>query len=172
MSTLFIGDSITAGFPEEELLPGKDIVNRGISGTSTAEIVKQLSRDWFNSNPSRVFICLGTNDLARGVENEGIISNLKEIVKLIKAYSNIVNENIFLLSLFPTRQNKERPNVCIDRLNVRIQQLTYNLQIDYLHLNVFFRDQSGSLIASCTEDGLHLNYTGYKLWASVLQLLL
>ncbi|MFW6096218.1 MAG: G-D-S-L family lipolytic protein, partial [Bacteroidota bacterium] len=70
------------------------------------------------------------------------------------------------------RQNKERPNVCIDRLNVRIQQLTYHLQINYLHLNVFFRDQSGSLITSCTEDGLHLNYTGYKLWASVLQLLL
>jgi lysophospholipase L1-like esterase len=169
MTSLFIGDSITDGFPFSELLPGKDIVNKGISGASSREILDRFNAEWVQDNPSRVFICLGTNDLARGVDDDSITGNLSSLVSHTREYLQPGAPRIYLTSLFPTLSNPSRPNDRIDRLNNRIHQLALSHGEPYLHLNVFFKDGENRLMPGFTDDGLHLNREGYKLWAGLIE---
>ena len=169
MKSLFIGDSITEGFPVQELLPQKHVFNRGISGTTSGEILEYLDSDWLKGNPDRIFICLGTNDLARGIDDDTIVANLSNIIVKTLSLGKRKDMRFYLTSLFPTRKNPQRPNLRIFHLNTRIHLLAEYHRQNYLHLNVFFQDETGSLQASFTDDGLHLNRSGYKLWADLLK---
>jgi lysophospholipase L1-like esterase len=168
MKTLFIGDSITEGFPVHELLPGKLIINRGISGTSSGEILEYLSPRWLEDGPDQVFLCLGTNDIARDIGDDAILENLSGIFDKACSFSTKENLRFYLTSLFPTRDNPPRPNERINQLNIKIHRLAESYQQSYLHLNVFFRDETNRLEKSFTDDGLHLNREGYKRWAGLI----
>ena len=169
MNSLFIGDSITEGFPVHELMPGKRIINRGISGTSSGEILEYLSPQWLEDEPDAVFVCLGTNDIARGIEDDAILANLSGIVDKVHSLSTKRNLRFYLTSLFPTRDNAPRPNERINQLNIKIHRLAEMYQQSYLHLNVFLRDATNRLEKSFTDDGLHLNRAGYTIWAKLIE---
>jgi len=150
-------------------MPDKHIANRGISGTTSGEILGYLSPTWLEDKPDQVFVCLGTNDLVRDTDDETIIRNLSGIIEKIKALSHKGVPRFYLISLFPTRENSPRPNERINRLNTQIHLLAEKQQHAYLHLNVFFRDEKNRLEKSFTHDGLHLNQKGYALWAKLIE---
>ncbi len=171
MNALFLGDSITHGFDLNKYFHQHDFVNQGISGCSSADLLHAINPRWFVNEPEVVFLCIGTNDLAREVEQADIVDNVKLLIDQIRAFSP-KDCRIYLTSLFPTRHNPPRPNPVIDRLNVRLHLLAPALKIGYLELNPFFKDQNGQLSRSFTRDGLHLNDAAYKVWADVLGVLL
>jgi lysophospholipase L1-like esterase len=79
LSIMLIGDSITEGF-NTSLLPQFRITNRGVSGDSTVEALERINPDWFNEKPDMIFICIGTNDIARGRTDEFIIQAVKQLL--------------------------------------------------------------------------------------------
>ncbi len=168
MTSLFIGDSITEGFPVQELLPAKKVINRGISGSSSSDILERMSSEWLKEDPDQVFICLGTNDLVRGADDDSISANLSDIITRVEQYSS-QTPRVYLTSLFPTHSDPVRTNQRIYHLNTRIHLLCEYHQHHYLHLNVFFQDLSGRLREELTDDGLHLNRQGYELWARLIE---
>jgi acyl-CoA thioesterase-1 len=93
-----LGDSLTAGLgvDEEKAYPallqkalgqGKDpwrVVNAGISGDTSAGGLKRL--DWvLRGQPEVVFVALGANDGLRGFDPKTTETNLRAILKKIKA---------------------------------------------------------------------------------------
>ncbi len=56
MKALFIGDSITEGFDLKKYFTGRDFVNYGISGFSSAEVMDAINKGWFKSQPDMVFL--------------------------------------------------------------------------------------------------------------------
>lgn len=166
MKNLFIGDSITEGFPLSILFPDKSILNRGISGISSAELIDRFTSEWFDKDTEVVFICIGTNDLARNTSDNEILKNIKILCK------EIDRKTIYLTSLFPTKENLPRPNNRINKLNFKIHELTTELGVHYLHLNPYFKDEKGVLRKEYTNDGLHLTKEAYSKWASLLHGLL
>ena len=85
MHALLIGDSITEAFNVSELLPEFNIDNRGVSGNSTIETYEIINEEWFEKQPETIFICIGTNDLARERTNEEIVSNILKIKDKLKS---------------------------------------------------------------------------------------
>src|SRR5260370_2267435 len=63
---VFMGDSITDGWRLNEYFPGRDFVNRGISGQITGEMLGRMKADVVDIKPSAVLILAGTNAIARG----------------------------------------------------------------------------------------------------------
>ena len=61
---VFLGDSITDGWPLEKYFPGKAYVNRGIGGQTTPQILIRFREDVINLRPAAVVILAGTNDIA------------------------------------------------------------------------------------------------------------
>lgn len=171
MKALFLGDSITEGFDLQRYFPGSDFVNRGISGYSSAEVLQAMHAGWFKNQPEVVFLCIGTNDLARDYNQADTLDNIRRMVGKIREHAP-EGVRIYLTSLFPTRHNPPRPNTVINRLNAALQNLSLTEQTEYLHLNPFFKDSNGQLHRQFTDDGLHLNNSSYELWALLLTTLL
>lgn len=171
MKALFLGDSITEGFNLEKYFPGRDFVNHGISGFSSAEVLDAMHEGWFKNQPDVVFLCIGTNDLARDYDEAETLDNIRQLVGKIREYSP-EGIRIYLTSLFPTRHNPPRENAVIDNLNLKIHGLTREESINYLHLNPFFKDENGKLKRNFTEDGLHLNQEVYSNWKKLIEVLL
>ena len=160
---LLIGDSITEGFNTDIFLPELNITNRGVSGDSTQETLKRISSDWFEPEPNFIFICIGTNDFARGRDDDFILEGINSIIEKIRIFT--VSSKIVIISIFPTRNNPERPNKRIVNFNLKLQNLVISKNIIFFNLNEHFSDDEGQLINEFTDDGLHLNNDAYKYWA-------
>jgi len=87
------GDSLTAGigagagkaYPAQlAKMIGKPVINRGISGDTTASARRRLNRDVLSAEPDIVLITLGGNDLKNGVAKNIAFGNLKYIVETIQ----------------------------------------------------------------------------------------
>lgn len=163
---LLIGDSITEGFDTQKLMPEFSIINKGISGNNSKDLLNRLKTDLIPYEPDIVFVLIGTNDLAQGNSDHEILINIKEIVASIKFH--LINTEVYVTSILPTRNNELRPNERIKRLNKKIEMLTYEQKVKYFNLFPLFVDDSENLIQELTEDGLHLNELAYKLWADYL----
>lgn len=164
---LLIGDSITEGFDTDTLLPEYKIINKGISGNNSSDLLKRLKPDVINQNPDFVFILIGTNDLAQGFSDEEILNNIKLMIQTIA--HNLNDCKVFLASILPTRNNDPRPNRRIRALNSRLKNIAEKLKAEYLELSVLFCDEDGDLRFDLTEDGLHLNNKAYEIWADYLR---
>ena len=86
------GDSLTFGtgagtdedYPSRlASLLGREVINAGVPGNTTADAVKRLEHDVLAHNPRIVLITLGGNDLMRDLPREEAFENLETIVRKI-----------------------------------------------------------------------------------------
>ncbi|MBS4033707.1 MAG: hypothetical protein KGZ85_04510 [Ignavibacterium sp.] len=160
---LLIGDSITEGFNVNIYLPKLNITNKGFSGDSTQETLNRISSDWFIPEPHFIFICIGTNDFARGRDDVFMLEGIISIFDKIRTH--VLKSRIVITSIFPTRNNSERPNNRIVNFNCMLKNFAISKDILFFNLNEHFSDREGELINEFTDDGLHLNDYAYKYWA-------
>lgn len=93
------GDSLTAGYgaaPGEDYpsqlatIIGRDIVNAGRSGDTTAAALGRIDEDVLSQNPRLVIVGLGGNDFLRGEPIVKTEENLRAIVRKIQAAGSMV----------------------------------------------------------------------------------
>lgn len=172
---ILAGDSISLWFPAQLLPVGKNWLNQGISGETSAGLLKRLPL-LDNTTPSVVFVMIGINDLIRGVPPEQILENSRLIIRdLLWAHPNA---KVVLQSILPhsgplaTWEGRDRllaiPNDKIREINLSLQAIATEEGAYYLDLHPLFVDESGNLRLLLTTDGLHLNQQGYLVWRSAL----
>lgn len=161
--TVFIGDSITEGFPLQEMMGSLHFRNRGIGSNVTSQVlerVEELVRD----RPASVFLMMGTNDLRIGVPVDTVVANYRAVIDIIQSRSP--DTRIFVQSVLPVAGVQGDRNQRIKELNTALERLE---GIVYIDLHSRFVAESGELKQELSYDGLHLNYKGYKLWAEALK---
>jgi hypothetical protein len=62
---VMLGDSLTAEADWRELLPGRDVVNRGVAGQTTDEVAARAD-EVLRLSPRVILLMAGTNDLMEG----------------------------------------------------------------------------------------------------------
>ena len=70
---LFLGDSITDFYDLDKYYEGLPVVNSGISGNTTEDILNDMKNRVYNYNPSKVFLLIGTNDLIHDISVDEIV---------------------------------------------------------------------------------------------------
>lgn len=94
-----LGDSITAGYgvAQTEAYPsvlsrqlGIPIVNRGVSGDTTAMALSRLQKDVISAQPWIVIVGIGGNDFLRRIPKTETEQNLRQIVTTIQQQKAIV----------------------------------------------------------------------------------
>lgn len=163
---IFLGNSITEQGRWRELFENNNIINRGIGGDRTDGILYRLN-EITDSKPSKVFLLIGTNDLSYGRSIEYIIRKTQQIVKSIKAESP--NTKIYLQSVLPTYDRKERPIDKIKAINEGYQKIALEEEITYIDLFTYFIDYLGNMDMKYSLDGLHLNGIGYLKWKEIIE---
>ncbi len=173
-SIVLLGDSLTEGFDVKKYFPGKNIINRGISGDKIGGwkyygILDRLDTSVFNLKPCAVFILIGINDI--------IFWNTPP-EEMEKGYNTVFSElkrrapktKIYVQSLFPTSGKRYgKYNDDVIAWNRKLRALAKKYGFEYLDFATAFRDNTGNLKKDITKDGLHLNEKGYAIWAGLLR---
>lgn len=159
---VFLGDSITAGGAWHEWFPDVPVVNRGIDGDTTDGVLNRL--DSVISEPSKVFLLIGTNDLSFGRPIEQVFANQRSIIEGI--LTRAPRANLYVQSVMPrTRTFRARLN----QLNARYSALADELGATYVDLWSTLSTSEGEMDPAFSLDRLHLNGAGYRAWTTVLQ---
>ncbi|MFN7920721.1 MAG: SGNH/GDSL hydrolase family protein [Bryobacteraceae bacterium] len=173
---VFLGDSITDGWRLNEYFPGKDYVNRGISGQITGQMLGRMLADVVRAKPIAMVVLAGTNDIARGVTPEAIEDNLAMIADIAEAHKiKPVFASILPIHDYNKDQNpawemsKRRPMATIKAVNQWLQAFCQKRNFIYLDYFAAMVDEQGFLKKDLAQDGLHPNAAGYSIMAPLAQ---
>lgn len=160
---LFLGDSITEGGAWHEWFPDVQVLNRGISSDTTAGVLGRVNTA-LRGGPSKVFLLIGTNDIALKTPRAQSVENVAETVRRIRSGQNA--PEVILQSVMP---RKAKFATRIRELNHEYEKLAAGPGIQYLDLWPALSDNDGALRPEFTLDGLHLTGAGYRAWTRVLE---
>jgi lysophospholipase L1-like esterase len=161
---VFIGDSITAGFNLHEFEPAgsRPVLNRGIYSDTTDGLISRIETNVNNLTIEKFFLMIGYNDLDLKTDDE-ILHNIEKILDQAKS------ERKYLQSILPVAACiEENKNARIAAINLRLAELCRQNGYVFIDLHPHF-DVDGELNPQLTYDGIHPNYSGYKLWFDLIE---
>jgi lysophospholipase L1-like esterase len=172
---VLVGSSHIEGFRQERLLPGRKIVNRGISsdriGIGERGVLHRLDSSVFDCNPGIVFLENGVNDLGElwrhGTPSlDEIEACYRKVVRQIRERRPDVK--LVIVGLFPTRDRFAGLGPLIVQFNARLEKIAADFNCPFMDVHAPFADEQGLLRRDLSRDGLHLNDAGYERWADMI----
>ena len=162
---IFLGDSLTQSWDLASLgLEQAEVLNRGISGQTTPQMLVRFRQDVVDLRPAVVHILAGTNDLAENTGPttlEAIEGNLSSMVEIAEAnHTRVVLASVLPAFDFPWRRGLQ-PAPRIVALNdwLRAYARRHNLvYVDYYSALV---DPRGGFKSELADDGVHPNRAGF-----------
>lgn len=166
---IFLGDSITARKNWNRLFGFNNILNAGISGNTTEDVLLRLD-PLLDLKPKKIFIMIGINDLSKGSDVSHIFNNYKLIINKIKTTSP--NTVLFIESVLPI-DNELSPIGKIDSqkiidLNISLQSLANETGAIFINLYPSFVGKDNAMDTAYASDGVHPNAAGYALLKTLL----
>lgn len=169
---VFLGDSITENWLlGDPALFGPAVLNRGIGGQTTPQILLRFYQDVVMLRPRAVHIMAGVNDI---MGNQGPSSDAA-IVNNIRAMIDIAKANgirVMLAGITPSQAFLARPDVDlrprIAEVNRQLALLAVEERISFVDYSPALANAAGGLNASLGNDGLHPNRAGYAAMRSVV----
>jgi lysophospholipase L1-like esterase len=144
------------------------IINQGISGNRTEDLIKRLDSDVLSYNPNYVFIMIGVNDAWRmfdcpqipefKISNEKYRNNLLYLVKKIIASGS----KVVLMSPFYLETNLSNPlRNKIDQYVAIMEEIAAEYNLLFINLQKSFDELLEKvLVFSLSADRVHLNMAG------------
>lgn len=163
---IFLGNSITEGCDWAELFRNSKIKNRGISGDIIEGLINRIN-EVVESHPQKIFLLIGTNDLARNKSINQILSDYERLIILIK--DKTPKTELYIQSILPTHNQETRKNGDIMEINKGLIKLSAKYNSVFINLFESFRNEKNELDLTYSYDGLHLNGNGYLLWKKVIE---
>lgn len=170
---IFLGDSITHRYDLKKYYDNKNIINQGVEGDTTEDIINRLQTSIYDYNVRKVILLIGTNDIGIGKDP---IENIKLIINKIKSYDNSIE--IIVESIYPINNTKNskiqkdtvgiRNNKKIKETNKKIKEICKEKNITYVNVYDELTDKNGNLKLEYTVEGLHISDEGYKKITNVL----
>lgn len=168
---VFIGDSITAGWPRDlltEYFGQYKPANNGISGDWIQGLRWRIANGVYDQIKPRVMVVLiGVNNLSNGFTPEEVAQGTKLLVEDIRAKTPTTR--ILLLGIFP-RGRSFLPPACDDirKVNAMTAQLADQKHIFFMDLADKLVEPDGSIAAEVFPDTLHPGRPGYVRWAEAI----
>jgi lysophospholipase L1-like esterase len=168
---IFLGNSITDIGEWAEIWQNSKVKNRGISGDITFGVLARLD-EILSSRPTKLFIMIGVNDIARNIPEAVILKNYRRMIDSVQIKSP--KTQLIMQSVLPTNdefkpfKNHYGKDDRIRAVNNGLQALCADTGVIFVNLYPRFLDASGKLDKQYTNDGLHLTGAGYMLWKKIL----
>ena len=173
---VLMGDSITEGWGTKGT-PGffdnDKMVERGISGEVTAQMVLRFRRDVIDLKPKTVVILCGCNDIAlnQGEYNEDYtFGNIVTMVQLAKANKiKPIVCSVLPAAAFPWRPEVKDAPEKVASLNARLRAYCAKNRIKYVdYFPAMVASDGFSLNPNYTNDGIHPTLPGYEVMESII----
>jgi len=161
--TAFVGDSLTEGGDWSALLPDHHVVNFGVGGNTTHDVLDRLD-EVVQAEPSTVVVEIGTNDFGWRLPLDEVIENIETILARLR--EQLPDATVVMQSILP--RQPEYAHV-VRTVNEQLQRYVPTISCLYVDLWPALADENGGLKAEYTTDGLHLTEAGYRAWAEALR---
>lgn len=159
---VFVGTSLTQGFPLTELFKDCRLKNRGIGGNRTNDILNRLS-EVTDGKPAKIFLEVGSNDIQPNCITDTIFNNFLQIINRIQKASP--KTKLYVQSVLPFGRN----NISyIESYNERVKAYCSNNGITFINIYPLFL-QNGTIKKELTTDGTHLKAAGYLIWKYAIE---
>jgi len=170
---VFMGDSITENWLlGDPGLFGRDMVNRGISGQTSPQMLLRFRNDVVDLKPEIVHVLAGTNDIAGNtgpLRAEDFKNNIRSMVDLAKANGI----EVILGSIPPAAAFSWQPAVNpvprVRELNDWLQNFAAEKDLGYIDYFTALSGPSGELRSELGNDGVHPNRDGYVIMRRLLE---
>ena len=175
---LFTGSSLMEQFPVNELLMtngmNQVIYNRGIGGFTTTDMLEHMEEMVFGTEPSRIFINIGTNDIGSpDYRLEALLERYEEIITRIR--ERLPEAEITMMAYYPVNETDKLPegewgktafvtrtNENINIANAAIENLAAKKGCRFVNVNEGLTDERGKLKKEFTIEGIHMYANGYQ----------
>jgi lysophospholipase L1-like esterase len=166
---VFLGDSITALKNWNASFNLPCLINAGVPGNTTDDVINRLN-DSLISNPRKIFLMIGVNDLLRGQEISHILTNYDIILNDIKV--NHPYSVVYVQSVLPTNNDVSKigqidPQEIIN-LNAGLKKIANENGSIFIDLYPAFHDSKRKLQMQYSYDGVHLSSAGYNVWKKII----
>ena len=172
---VFLGNSITDGGEWAELFNNRHVKNRGISADRSGWLLDRLD-PIINGHPKKLFLMIGTNDLAVGIAPEEVAANVEKLLDRFAEESPWTK--IYVQSILPVNgvdtkakpKNHWKKGAEIIETNKLLETLCEGRKnVMYVDVYSALVDEKGMLDKQYTNDGLHLMGEGYLAWKTVIE---
>lgn len=165
---LFVGSSTMENWKSlADDFPGKPVLNRGVSGTKTIDLINYKDRLISPYQAKQIFIYEGDNDIGYKWAPEEILNQFKKLFFIIRKEKP--QAEIIFISIKPSvrrlkdKERMERTNALIKEF---VEQQANAAYADVYHAML---TPEGNLFPEhYREDGLHLTAEGYAVWKRVI----
>jgi lysophospholipase L1-like esterase len=164
---VFMGDSITEAWGVAD--PGffsDGVVDRGISGQTSPQMLLRFRADVIALKPKVVHILAGTNDIAGNTgptSEQAFEDNIESMVELAKAH----NIRVVIASILPMDALGWRPDYRpageVRRLNDWLRAYAARAGATYVDYYRLLATPEGGFRKDLSNDGVHPNLTGYAI---------
>lgn len=184
---LALGDSITAGAPAfrspaevppdgrgnpesqyaywlHQKYPAWTMMNRGISGQTSADILNRLDRELNQTQPQVVILMAGVNDIYRGYSQEILRENLQSLYEKIQAR----HIPLMVLTILPYRGLTPRKFEKLNEINAWIQAYALKHGLGFCDTFKAMHSKINPSSLSTTLDGLHPDLQGYRVMGETI----
>lgn len=170
---VFMGDSITEnwslGDPD---FFGTALVNRGIGGQTTPQMLLRFRADVVALRPRVVHILAGTNDVA-GNTGPSTVQDYKNNIMSMVELARANGIAVILGSIPPAATFDWQPTLDpvprIRELNTWLQQYAANEQLAYIDYFTALAGSAGELRSGLGNDGVHPNRDGYVIMRRLVE---
>jgi lysophospholipase L1-like esterase len=153
----------------------KQLYNRGIRATTTADVLAHLQTLIFDLKPSQLVINIGSNDIGFGVPEQQFLANYAAILEQVHA--QLPATQITVLAYYPVNTQVDfggekvehdhlyarRSNATLTAANQKVATLAQQHHAVFYNANAGLTDTDGNLKADLTFDGAHLLPAGYEI---------
>jgi len=134
------------------------VLNRGINGQRSDEILARFKGDVIDENPDLVIILAGVNDIFQGLPLETIKRNLRTI------YPTAINSGIraFAATVLPFNDASESQSKAVEELNNWVKETAALLGIGFCDTHSVVADPTNPNRLRSSPDGNHPDVDGYR----------
>ena len=179
LHAVFVGDSITEGFPLARFFPGKPVLNRGISADRIAEpagrgVTARLAESVFDCRPAVVFLLIGVNDLASsGKSPEDLARACGDLVRAMRTPpKGRAAWKVVLQTCLPVGRKYARHATLTPRIvkyNEGLKEFAKAEKLPVVDLYALYADAEGLLPDDLSNDGLHPRPDACAKWADAVR---
>ena len=169
---LFTGSSLM----ELLMTNGMDqvVYNRGIGGFTTTDMLQHMEEMVFGTEPSRIFINIGTNDIGSPeYQLEALLERYEEII--VRIQERLPEAEINMMAYYPVNETDKIPegewgktafvtrtNENLNIANAAIENLAAKKGCRFINVNEGLADERGKLKKEYTIEGIHMYANGYQ----------
>jgi lysophospholipase L1-like esterase len=163
---VFMGDSITEFWLKgDPSLFRAGVVDRGISGQTTPQMLLRFRQDVIDLRPRIVHIMAGTNDIAGNTGPttlDAVEDNIRSMAELARAHGIRVIVGSVLPAARFTWAPDRQPAPQIAELNRRLKRYAAANRLTYADYYSAMANARGGMDPALAEDGVHPTPEGYR----------